>query len=123
MPVYIIHSNQQLNSLIPYLTADYLDNKGIHICKLQHGDINCSEHSRILQSGQHPMISLVYIPACLAQGIRIILNQLLEHFPNDDDNDEDDNDEDDNDEDDDNNNVDVDNMMVCPGCGLPFSEQ
>ena len=113
MPVYIIHSNQQLNALIPYLTEDYIDNKWIHICKLQHGDINCSEHSQFLQSGQLPTLSIVYIPACLAQGIRIILNQLIEHFQYDDDNDEDD----------DKNNVDADDMMMCPGCGLPFSEQ
>ena len=112
MPVYIIHTNQQLNSLIPHLTADYLDKKWIHVCKLHHKDINCSEYYQFLQNGQHPTLSIVYIPACLAQGIRIILNQLIEHFPNDD-----------NDEDDDNNNVDADDMMMCPGCGLPFSEQ
>ena len=111
MPVYIIQSIQQLAALIPFLTEDYIDNKWIHICKLHHGDINCSEHSQLLQSGQLPTLSIVYIPDFLAQSIRIILNQLIEHFQYDDDNDEDD----------DNNNLDA--MMMCPGCGLPFPEQ
>ena len=112
MPVYIVRTNQQLTYLIPRLTADYLDKKWIHVCKFHHH--NCSENYQLWQNGQHPILSVVYIPAYLEQGIKIILNNLIDHFPND---------EDDNDEDDDNNNVDVDNMMMCPGCGLPFSEQ
>ena len=111
MPVYIIQSNQQLAALIPLLREDYIDNKWIHICKLHHGDINCSEHTRLLQSGQMSTFSIVYIPNCLEQSIQIILNQLIEDFRYDDDNDEDN----------DNNNLNA--MMMCPGCGLPFPEQ
>ena len=111
MPVYIVYTLQQLNNLIPRLAADFRDNRWIHICTLHHGDINCSEHTRRLQTGQMSTFTMVYIPNILEQSIRNILNQLIEDYRYDDDNDEDD----------DNNNLNA--MMMCPVCGLPFTEQ
>ena len=132
MPVHIATTNNHLTFLIPTLTAEYLDDKWIHVCKLHHH--NCSENYYLWNNGQHPILSVVYVPANLEHGIRIILNNILHYFPNDDDDDNDDDDTDDDDNDDDENdedenddnhyhNVVVEQMMTCPGCGQHFSEQ
>ena len=40
----------------------------------------------MIHDGTHPHITIVYIPPNLEAGARIIINQLREHFPNEDEN-------------------------------------
>ena len=105
MPIYIVEEFEQLNGLILPLTQDYMKQIKIHFCKLSHRDVICSSYAEMMHDGTHPYVTIVYIPANLEAGARVIINQLREHFPNEDD------------------NYDEEFILTCPGCGARFSQQ
>ena len=105
MAVYIIENIHQLNDMILHITNDHAQNMKVHVCKLIHRDSNCSEFAQYLHDGQHPCTSVFYVAAHLEDGVRIIVNQLMEHFPDEGDHD------------------DEDLIMTCPACGAHFSQQ
>ena len=103
--IHICEEFQQLNGLITPLTEDYNRQIGIHFCRLRHRDVLCCSSAELMHDGTHPHITIVYIRQNLEVGARVIIKQLREHFPNEDD------------------NYDEDFIMTCPGCGTPFSQQ
>ena len=103
--IHICEEFQQLNGLITPLTQDYMRQIAIHFCKLRHRDVICCSFAEMMHDGTHPRITIVYIPPNLEAGARIIINQLREHFPNEDE------------------NYDEEFILTCPGCGAPFSQQ
>ena len=105
MPVYIVEEFHQLHEIIKDLTEDYRNQIKVHVCKLDHRDSNCCESSEMMHDGTHVSLSIVYVAANLERGARVIGEQLMHHFPDD---------QDHNDE---------DNILMCPGCGVSFSQQ
>ena len=110
MPIYIVHTEAQLDDLHPTLTQLYIDNAMINVCKLHHGEENCSEHSNMVHSGQHPNMTIIFINAFLEANIRIMINQLINQYPLEEE-----------DEEEPNNYIQC--IMMCPVCGTPFSHQ
>ena len=105
MPVYLVQYLHQLQEIILDLTEDHMQQIKIHVCKLSHRDTDCCNFSAMMHDGQHPFVSIAYVAANLEQGARVIVKQLMEHFPEQDD------------------NNDEDFIMACPGCGASFSQQ
>ena len=104
MPVYIVEEFHQLHEIIKDLTEDYMKQIKVHVCKLQHRDRNCCDSSEMMHDGTHDSISIVYIAPDLERGARVIVQQLMDHFPDDQDHDE-------------------DMILMCPGCRVSFSQQ
>ena len=104
--LHIIQHFHQLQSLIIPLSDDYAQNIGIHICNINHRDILCCQYAESLHDGSSPGVTIVYIPATLLKGARIIVKQLRQYFPNQT-----------------VNNPSIAFMFKCPGCGIPFSKQ
>ena len=105
MPVYLVQDIHQLNQIILDLTQDHMNQIKIHVCKMRHRDTTCCDYSQMMHDGQHPFVSIAYIDDHLEQGARVIVKQLMHHFPDDDD------------------NNDEDFILTCPGCGASFSQQ
>ena len=105
MPVYIVEEVHQLHQIIQNLTEDYMNQLKLHVCKLSHRDENCSKYSEMMHDGTSPSISIVYIAPGLQRGARVIVKQLMDHFPDDQD------------------HYDEDMILMCPGCGVSFSNQ
>ena len=105
MPVYIVEEFHQLHEIIKDLTEDYMKQNKIHVCKLQHRDRTCCAFSEMMHDGTHPLVSIVYISQDLQRGARVIVQELMDHFP------------------DDYDNNDEDFILTCPGCGVSFSKQ
>ena len=72
MPVYIVEEFHQLHEIIKDLTEDYMKQKKVHVCKLQHRDRNCCDSSEMMHDGTHLSISIVYITPDLERGARVI---------------------------------------------------
>ena len=104
--LHIIEEFNQLQNLIIPLSDDYAQDIGIHICKINHRDVLCSENAEFVHDGTSPSITIVYIPSNLEKGAKIIIKQLREHFPNQT-----------------ANNPTTAFIFSCPGCGIPFSQQ
>ena len=104
MPVYIVEEFHQLHAIIKDLTEDYMKQNKIHVCKLQHRDRTCA-FSEMMHDGTHPLVSIVYISQDLQRGAQVIVQELMNHFP------------------DDYDNNDEDFILTCPGCGVSFSQQ
>ena len=79
------------------------------LVKMNHGEENCSEHSNMVHSGQHPNMTIIFINAFLEASIRIMINQLINQYPLEED------------EEEPNNYIQC--IMMCPVCGTPFSHQ
>ena len=109
MPIYCVHTEAQLDDLHPTLTELYIDNAMINVCKLHHSEENCDEDSNYVLSGQHPNMHVILINSFLEAKMRIIINQLIQQYPLEED------------EDEPNNYIQC--IMMCPGCGTPFSHQ
>ena len=105
MPVYIVEEFHQLHAIIKDLTEDYMKQNKIHVCKLQHRDRTCCAFSEMMHDGTHPLVSIVYISQDLQRGAQVIVQELMNHFP------------------DDYDNNDEDFILTCPGCGVSFSKQ
>ena len=105
MPVYICEDYQQLNALVEPLTIDHNEQIRIHFCNINHRDVYCCDEAQMLHDGTHPTIAIVYISNNLLQGAKVIINQLLEHFPDAFD------------------YQDQNFILTCPGCGLRFAQQ
>ena len=105
MPVYIVEEFHQLHAIIKDLTEDYMKQNKIHVCKLQHRDRTCCSFSEMMHDGTHPLVSIVYISQDLQRGAQVIVQELMNHFP------------------DDYDNNDEDFILTCPGCGVSFSKQ
>ena len=105
MPVYIIDSFNQVNDLMVLLTQDYLQEIKIHVCKMRHRDVYCSQYSQMMHDGQHPLISIVYVADQLEWSVRFVINQMIDNLPRFGD------------------NNDEEFIMTCPGCGVPYSQQ
>ena len=105
MPVYIVEEFHQLHAIIKDLTEDYMKQNKIHVCKLQHRDRTCCAFSEMMHDGTHPLVSIVYISQDLQRGAQVIVKELMDHFP------------------DDYDNNDEDFILTCPGCGVTFSQQ
>ena len=105
MPVYIIENIQQLNASIENMIQDHVQEIKVHVCKLKHRDTYCSGFAQMLHDGQHHFISVFYVADHLEDGVRIIVKQLMEHFPDEGDHD------------------DEEFIMTCPSCGAHFSQQ
>ena len=114
MPAYIVENDNHINQVIALLTEDRIKQLKIHICKLAHQDVYCCDQAQLMHDGQHPFVSVAYVADHLESQFRVIVNQLLDHFPIGDPEDDEDEDVDEND---------VDSIMSCPGCGVPFSQQ
>ena len=104
--LYICTEFEQLNGLIIPVTQDYLEHIPIHVCKLTHRDVLCSNYAELMHDGLHPNITMIYISPELKAGAQIIISQLRANIPNQEENNENDN-----------------FIFTCPGCGTPFSEQ
>ena len=59
----------------------------------------------MMHDGTHPLVSIVYISQDLQRGAQVIVKELMNHFP------------------DDYDNNDEDFILTCPGCGVSFSKQ
>ena len=105
MPVYIYDSYNQFNELMVLLTQDYLQEIKIHVCKMRHRDVYCSQYSQMMHDGQHPFVSVVYMADHLVNSVRLVINQMIDNLPRFGD------------------NNDKDFIMTCPGCGVPYSQQ
>ena len=110
MPIYSVHTEAQLDDLHPTLTELYIDNAMINVCNLHHSEENCREDSNYVLSGQHPHLHVIFINAILEAKMRNIINQLIQQYPLEEE-----------DEDEPNNHIQC--IMMCPGCGTPFSHQ
>ena len=105
MPVYIVEEFHQLQAIINDLTEDFIKQKKLHVCKLQHRDVTCCSFAQIMHDGTHPLVSIVYISQHLQTAGQIIVKELMTHFP------------------DGYDNKDEDFILACPGCGVRFSQQ
>ena len=105
MPVYIIEHYHQLNATIKQLTSDFMNELKLHVCRLRHRDVTCCESAQLLHDGNLSLLSVLYVPQDFQRGAAIIINNLLDYFPGGYD------------------NLDEDSIFMCPGCGLPFSQQ
>ena len=105
MAVYIINNMQQLYAVMEHMLNDYAQDLKIHVCKLAHRDIDCSEFAQYLHDGQHPSMSVFYVAGHLESAARIIVKEMLDHFPEPGDHNDD------------------DFIMTCPACGVHFSQQ
>ena len=105
MPVYVIENIHQLNASIENIIQDHVQDIRVHVCKLRHRDTYCSDFAQMLHDGQHQFVSVFYIAAHLEDGVRIIVNQLMEYFP------------------DEGDHNDEEFIMTCPSCGVHFSQQ
>ena len=105
MPVYIVEEFHQLQAIIHDLTEDFIKQKKLHVCKLQHRDVTCCSFAQIMHDGTHPLVSIVYISQHLQTAGQIIVKELMTHFP------------------DGYDNKDEDFILACPGCGVRFSQQ
>ena len=104
--LYICTEFGQLNGLIIPVTQDYLEHIPIHVCKLTHRDVLCSNYAELMHDGLHPNITMIYISPELKAGAQIIISQLRANITEQV-----------------HNNEDDDFIFTCPGCGTPFSEQ
>ena len=105
MPVYIVEHYHQLNATIKHLTHDFMNELKFHVCRLRHRDVTCCDSAHLLHDGNISIVSVLYVPHDLQRGAEIIANNLLDYFPGGYD------------------NLDEDSIFMCPGCGLPFSQQ
>merc|ERR1711874_737712 len=106
------------NVLIPLVTKWYIDNKRLHFNALTHLNTECGMHKQIVSSGQHPSIKIIYIAKHMRKAVKIIIKQLINHFP---DSDEDSNDDEEQLEREGKRNIRM--IMMCPVCGLNFGDQ
>ena len=104
--LYICTQFEQLNGIIIPVTQDYLESISIHVCKLTHRDVLCSNSAELMHDGLDPNIAMIYIPTELKGGAQIIISQLRQNITEPV-----------------HNNEDDDLIFSCPGCGTPFSEQ
>ena len=104
--LHIIQHFHELESLIIPLSNDYAQDIGVHFCKTKHRDILCCENAEAMHDGSSPGVTVVYIPANLLKGARIITKHLRQYFPNQN-----------------VNNPSLAFMFKCPGCGQRFSQQ
>ena len=104
--LHIIEHFDQLHNLIVPLSDDYAQDIAIHICKINHRDVICCEYAELLHDGTSPSVTIVYIPSTLENGARIIIQQVRDHFPNQN-----------------ANNPTTAFIFSCPGCGAPFLQQ
>ena len=105
MPVYIYNSHHQFTEIMTSLTQDYLQQIKIHVCKMRHRDVDCTEYSEILHDGQHPTISIVYVTDLLGWSTQFLIDEMMNNLPDFGDN---------------NNRAFI---HTCPGCGVPYAQQ
>ena len=105
MPAYLYNAHHQFVDIMTSLTQDYYDGIKIHVCKMDHRDVDCTEFSQILHDGQHPNISIVYVTDLLAWSTQMLIDEMMDNLPDFGDN----------------NNPSF--IHTCPGCGVPFAQQ
>ena len=106
--IYICKHFNQLKGLIKPLSEAYIQNIAIHVCKLRHRNVMCTETAtETMHNGTNPNVTIIYIPTDLKHGAQIIINQAKDHLPSPEEN----------------MNADDDFIFSCPGCGVPCSIQ
>ena len=110
MPLCLVRTASELQSLFPTLRQLYLNNDMINICKMYHREQVCNERAQFALCGRHPNLHIIYVNDWLGHAMRFIINYLIEKYPGDDE-----------DPDDENNFVDC--IMMCPACGTRFADK
>ena len=80
---------------------------------------DCGQNKAYVRSGSHPSVKVIYIPGVLLKQAMIIIKQLNQHFPAEDD--EDLSDDEDNDERTLQRHPKV--ISMCPACGQEWGKQ
>ena len=114
----VCHTEEDINVLIPLITKWYIDNTRLHFNALTHLHTECDMHKQEVSSGKHPCIKVIYLAKHLKKAIKIIINQLIHHFPESSDEDSSDGEQLEKE-----GRSDIDMLMLCPICGLNFGDQ
>ena len=114
----VCHTEEDINAIIPLISKWYTNKRRLHFNAVSHLNAECDSQKEIVNKGQHPCIKIIYIPKHLEKSIHIIINELINHFPET--SDEDDS-EDEQLEKEARNDPNM--LMLCPICGLNFIDQ
>ena len=114
----VCHTEEDINVLIPIITKWYINKTRLHFNALSHLSAECDMQKQKVNNGQHPCIKIIYIAKHLEKNMQIIINQLINHFPESSDEDDSEGEQLEKEA-----RNDINMLMLCPICGLNFGDQ
>ena len=115
----ICRTVEDINAIVPLVTNWFMQDMAFHFNRVRHLNCDCGENKASVRGGSHPSVKVIYIPGVLLKKAMIIIKQINEHFPAEDE--EDLSDEEANEE----------RILqrhpkairMCPACGQDWGEQ
>ena len=81
MPKYTIYTAEGLVAFYPTLRKLFIEDEMLNICKLNHHEENCHMDTKVVLSGRHPHLHLIFLNPSLEPIIRNVVKHLIQLHP------------------------------------------